>query len=206
MINVKLHGGFFLRFLLLLVLFLAPWPVVQEGYANFFRGGANALFLSSASRGMVRFSPRPSDGKHDTLFIRKNRVSAASAHGVCSSRHLGYKPTAVVVALILATPLPWSRKWRALLWGLVFVHAFVVLRVTILVLEAFSRNDAVALFELGAAGRKALLFVKWVLVTYFPGTFVAPIPIWFLVCFRKSDWERLLHKAADPPERQHRGS
>ena len=189
----RVLGGFFLRFLVVFVLLMAPWPGVSEAYAAFFRAGGNFLFSKFGSDGRVRFLPlaNPDEGR-DTEVVLVNRRAGGEMRVVGGSRLQGYKPTAFVLALILATPVPWSRRWRAVVWGLVLVNAYVGLRVFAFLLAAFSGDSTVALFSPGPVCRAILDFFVWVLVVSFAGWLIVPLPIWALVTFRRSDWPTIL--------------
>lgn len=192
---VRVLGGFFLRFLVVFVLLMAPWPGVSEAYAAFFRSGGNLLFSSFGSEGRVRFLPL-SDGDpgQDTEVVLVNRRTGAQISIAGGSRLQGFKPTAFVLALILATPIPWSRRWRAAVFGLILVNAYVALRVMVFLLAAFSGDSAIALFSPGPICGTILDFLYWVCVASFAGWLVVPLPIWALVSFRRSDWPTILQR------------
>jgi len=143
-------------------LLMIPWPGLERGYAGFFRSGGDALFSHFWIRpqGQVHFLdlfsptlfddldavtpgnlprgvklPEP-EGVKDTLLVLMNRDTPGD-FGVysTSSRPIGYWPTALFISLMLATPLRWHRKLIGLVGGLIVVHAFVALRLTIIVLK-----------------------------------------------------------------------
>jgi len=117
--------GFLARFLLVFVLLAAPWPGLHEGYAAVFCGAGNLLFGRFGSDGRVRFRPKPqADRKSDMELELRNRSNDAEYVIEGSARLQGYKPTAYVVALILASPVRWSRRFRAVLWGLLGVNVY----------------------------------------------------------------------------------
>jgi len=71
-------------------------------------------------------------GKFDTLMLLRNR-SRMGNFGMLrtSARLVGYSPTVLIVALFLATPTTWRRRLIGLLAGLLFVHAYIFVRLAI---------------------------------------------------------------------------
>jgi hypothetical protein len=187
--SLRVIGRFFFRLVLFYVLLMAPWPGLKDAYGGLFRAGGEFVFGSFGSHGRVRFLPRsPSDWTSDTQLIAANRKTGGEAVLHISSRHLGYVPTAFLAALVLATPISWSRRGWALLWGILLVSAFLVFVLTFLVLYAFSFDHSSALFAFSP-------FWRWVVggmvrvVALAPVTWLAvPTFIWVLVVFRRTDW------------------
>ena len=151
-------GFFFLRLLLIYGFFAVPWPGVEAGYAALFRGGGNLVLREFGSRGLVRFQPlQPPQRWWDTEMRLSIRNQAGSKGVRFSSRYGGYMPTAVVVALILSTSLPWARRLWALLWGVLLVNLFVVGRLAVLLLFAFRGDPHGGLYVLSPGVAKALV-------------------------------------------------
>lgn len=213
MLPVKKTAGFFLRLVLFYGLLVAPWPGLREAYARGYRAAGNALFGSFGSDGVVRFEPL-SKGREqmDTeIGIGNLRTRPAPKFAQHSTRLTGYLPTAEVVALILATPIPWSRRWKALLWGLLLANGLVALRVTILLLYGFSGDHPCALYSPGPFWSEVLAGAHSVMVVWVSFTYVAPVFIWIVVTFRRGDlqkwaasWGGGAH-VAEQPEKKARG-
>ena len=198
MIPAKTIAGFFSRFLLIFVLLMAPWPGLNEVYAAFFQAGGNALFAHFGAAGTVHFAPLAENPRHHTHLALRNQRTRVESVFTVDSRLLGYKPTVFVLALVLATPIPWSRRLRALLWGVVLVNAYVALRVGVYLLATFSEGNSLALFAPGPVARSALDHVHWVVVLSFSGSLILPLPVWVLVTFRRREWQAMLHGTASP--------
>ena len=109
------------------------------------------------------------------------------------SYNCAYLPTAAIFALILATPLPWSRRWLAMTLGFVLVHLFIALRVAVVPLYVMYVGGAIQRSE-------AQVRVAGVVLEGFANspvaTFVVPVVIWLLVTFRRSDLEAVLPRSA----------
>ncbi|MGB2987193.1 MAG: hypothetical protein WBE26_15090 [Phycisphaerae bacterium] len=110
-----------------------------------------------------------------------------------NSRQGAYLPTVVLASLILATPVPWSRRGVSLLLGLVLVHFFIVVRLTIVVLSAY-------FFMRGPnTGADASLFWTKVFVAgvKFAATgqglgYIVPTIIWVLVAIPRAHLKQVL--------------
>ncbi|MCH7993318.1 MAG: hypothetical protein IIB57_02630 [Planctomycetes bacterium] len=70
-------------------------------------------------------------GELDTLMLLKNRTMGDFGMLRTSSRLVGYLPTAVIVALFLATPTTWRKRLWGLAIGLVLVHVYIYGRLAI---------------------------------------------------------------------------
>ena len=190
----KSLGGFVIRFLIIYGLLMAPWPGLRRAYAAVFRAGGNLVFGSLGPDVRVRFRPPDrSERAADTEIVLTKREGQALAtrRVPTKARHLGYTPTAILVALTLSTPSLWRRKWRGLLWGLLAVYGFVALRVGLLLMHTLSEDPALRVFTLGPLAEKLLERAIPALVRAPASSYVAPILIWVLVSFRTSDWDML---------------
>ena len=192
MLPARWTRRFVLRLLLLYGLLVVPWPGLQEGYAALFRAGGNQLFRSFGSPGTVDFRTlAPAWKACDTDVVFRN-----PGHGVIlwlrySSRHAGYLPTATLIALVLATPTPWSRQWRALLLGLALVNGFVVVRVALALVRGFRGVD---LFVYGPFGDAVVDIAFQAVFVSSVTSCVVPALIWILVTFRREDFDTVLRK------------
>lgn len=189
MLPLKRVGGFFLRLLLAYGLLLAAWPVLQGAYSASYRSVGNAAFRPSVRQGKVSFLPgSEADKKMDTTVRIENWRTGFANSIPLSSRLMGYMPTAVAISLILATPLPWSRRWKALLYGLILVHGLVLFRVGILILNGYCGTDPAALQTSGPFWGTVLPAASSVIATSPGFAFAAPILVWILATFRRGDF------------------
>lgn len=184
----KRIAGFFLLLLVLYGLLSAPWPGLQQAYAATYRAAGNWVFGSFGPNGRVRFRPL-ADGqqKKDTEIVLYRRGSLTGAKIKHSALMVGYLPTVEVIALILATPIPWFRRCKAFLWGMLAVNAFIFLRLGITLVYWFSSDRPWALFRLSPFWSSALNGSYEVLAQSPMLNFAGPVFIWILVTFRRSD-------------------
>lgn len=180
------------RFALLAVYaiaFVLIWPWVGDGYGRAFRAGTMEMCRTLSTSWDVKLEPIEHATAHsDSELTLTNRSSRTSASGPLSSRYIGYAPTTFLVALILATPLPWRRRLTALFWGLVLTHAWIALSMLLLVVHGYSRGDVVSIFDVSRFTRIALAFMREALVKAPVVKYTVPAVIWILVSFRRSDW------------------
>jgi hypothetical protein len=180
-------------------LLLAPWPGLMDGYRYLFRTGGNLLFQRFGGNASVSFQPLSSADhtKDTTLVLTKHRPYMRGEMDI-KSVYVGYRPTAFLVALVLATPIPWSRRWRALALGLVLVNVFVALRLTLHILDGFSENSPLALFH-PSPFWKGMLKVCLKIVVLTPAVhYIGPAFIWLLVTFRRGDLADVLAGRKQP--------
>ena len=147
----------------------APWfrGVATAFFSNqfWFWSDGRVFFLDNASPSLVSDINRvipgelPEDFKklralkqlkeRDTLLVLLNRsVPTVPGFTRTSSHLMGYAPTAMVVALALATPIAWGRRAWLLLVSALFVHVLILLRLTIVILKnGFAAEKRFALFH-----------------------------------------------------------
>jgi hypothetical protein len=189
-------GGFVLRFAALYLLLLGPWPGWNQGYSDYFRSLCRAdegLFNDPWS---IRFEQlrRTRANPLDTRILLAS-PTATNADGLhpavaldLDSRSIGWVPTALLLALVLSTPMNWSRLVQALLGGLAAVHVFIAFSVRIhIVSQALALPGAEAM-GLSAWQKQALGALDQTLITQIGASFTVPVLIWALVALRVADW------------------
>lgn len=192
--------GFLGRLVVIYGLLVAPWPGVREAYARAAASVGSMVFRDTLEGWTCRFEARSDPtGDIDTDLFMSSRASGALARNG-QSAFLGYfMPTALLIALVLATPLPGSRRVRALILGLLLLHAFFVFKTWIIVLHALNQVDAPAL-GLGYYSRWLVVFLHVVLARTPVGTMLVTCLVWVAATIRRADLEswraRVLGRAA----------
>jgi hypothetical protein len=150
-------------------------------------GDINAVIPGTLPDGFV---PPQQAGVKDTLMILMNRRTPASIGQLrTSSRYVGYSPTVIVIALVVATSLPWRRRGWALLWGWLLIQLFVAFRLTLtLTAVGFAAEKDYALFHPGPFWHGALTRMEGIFSDDPTVTFVVPAFVWFLVALRSRIW------------------
>jgi hypothetical protein len=184
-------------FALVYGLLMALWAVWGASYCRLYRTGATPLLESFHGRAIVRF--QPADNPRDEVRIAfYDRDSADSLGRLVPRQRIvhdvrcgDYIYTAFLVALVVATPISWSRRGRALLWGLLLIHLFMILRLAILI-GYLLNTEPVALLALNWFWSRLLLMGTQVLTVNILPAFVVCILIWTLVALRREDWLALM--------------
>ena len=180
----RLNAKAVIKFLCLFVftygLLMAAWPVVGTVYSNFYRTAGAFLFGSFGRGNVARFS-RSDKMQYDICITAFNRYSSNENGDIQASRFYhnirygDYIHIAFLAALVVATPLPLRRRGQALIWALVLMHAFIALKIAIIIMSLL--NIAVGK-NCGLADRNIEL------TEYIANGFIIAFLIWVLVSFR----------------------
>lgn len=200
MLPHKTIARFLIGVTLICAILLAPWPPVRDAYAHAFRAAGELGIGSWVPSRDVRFLPSTSPHDyHDTAIVLVNRETGETAElPALSSRQWGYVPTVLIIALVLATPIPRRRRAWALIWGVLLVNAFIILRLAVLVVYAFGLGHPARLYVLSSFSTLVLRNLVEVLCDSIVTCAGVPFPIWILVSFRRTDWARWVQADAHP--------
>lgn len=211
MLQRKLIIRFSLLLGLYATVLLFPWPGLERAYGRLFRGAADVLFhrfwfwqdgharfldlrsphlredIDLATPGELPPSfapPAPTEVLDTLVLIMKRSHPSTFGELRISSRAMGYWPTAWLAALILAKPMPWSKRGRALLWGLLLIHLFIAFRLSIKLLAGgFAAAKVYTLFHPGGFWQDVLRRLEEVVVENPTVSFAVPTIVWFIVAF-----------------------
>ena len=182
---------------LVYALLMGLWLIWGAVYLKLYSASANLLFGSVGSRAVVYFSPSPDTGDEVKItFYDRQRVDRRGrpiplmriAHDV----HYGvYIYVAFMIALIVATPVPRRRRAWALLWGLLAIHAFMAIRLALLIVQLLSSKQ-IGLLELTRFWQYLLVLGAQVFVINILPSFVVVIVLWVLLSFRRKDWPGIM--------------
>jgi hypothetical protein len=196
-------ASFFVRLVVVYALLAAPWPGLARAYATVYSAAATAL-VGDFGRGEARFRPA-ADGNaaHDVeIGLRRQGDERDAAWAPHNARVLGYLPSAELAALVLASPVPWRRRLRALAMGMAVLHAFLGLRLGIMLAAWFSQDSPWQTLDPGDATAAFLARANEALVVSATPSFLAPIVVWIPVTFRREDLTAFVRRfgAADQHE------
>ncbi len=194
---LKPVAAFFLKVVVIYALLMIPWPGVMGAYGYVFRACGNTVFRTFGSTGRVHFAPiipvpAGKDAKDTTVTLENIKPPGVRGTMDMNSRLMGYLPAAFAAALILATPVPWSRRLWALLWGILLMSGFAGFELTLRLVDAFSDKNPLAVVTLGPVAKGALLILLKVIALSPVTAYIAPVFVWILVTFRRTDWTTLL--------------
>lgn len=189
---------FFLAVCLYYALFVALWGVVGGGYAHVFRVSVGTVFRHCFSGGRVGFQPYDKTSvMWDTQLVLVNKRQGLEGTQPFGTRYIGYASTGMLLSLILATPVPWRRRWQSVALGLVLVHLWIALAVFLMILDGFSSDNLLALYDFSTPLKTALSFVTFVATKSTVVRYSIPTVIWVAVTFQKEDLRMFREPVAD---------
>lgn len=185
--------GFLCRFALIYGLLILPWPGWNELYGDYFRALGQMAFSRDGEKRIVLFEPHELQHGFSSLNTRMtlgNRdLTDSSGNGRAvmidlDTRSIGWVPTALTVALILATPVPWRRRGWALLWGLLLIHGFILFSLQTWI---WNESPGLSLTTLSPFWKEIVDDLEYTLVTQLGASFSVPVLIWIVVTYRRED-------------------
>jgi len=200
----------FLAVVAIFTLLMVRQTGLPGAYASFHRWTTTPLLswvLPGIDVRLIPFVPKETvysaEQMHDSEVVLVNRrafVRGGNPQGTqaYSSLWMGYVATALFLALMLPTPIPWKRRRRALLVGFLLVQAFVLLRMIMLCIDILSRPTPLALFHPGEAMLDVVTYCSEMATKEPFPSYVIPLIVWALVSFRSGDLNRL--RAGGEPE------
>ena len=201
---------FFCWFILVYALLIFPWPGSRDLYGSYLRSVAKVVLAENNSRRILRFEEVPLSKRNHTLDTRitvanREQLDAnGSGRAVMldlDSHGVGWVPTALLTALIVATPVSWSRRAWALLWGLLAVHAVILFSFQVYIWNQSDTASGLDLIAFTPFLKTIVSGLEETLITQLGASFVLPTLIWILATFRGADlraFSVMNHQETDP--------
>lgn len=164
-----------------------PWPGVQRAYTAAY-GVVGTYLFANVGQGLT-VEVRPLEelvGRMDTEVVIRS-LNPPGHLGAPHNARSGYVAMVELVALVLATPIAWSRRLKALVLGVILVNLYVAFRLGVVVFEGLLACPVWTVVELGSTGMKIVQVAVEVIAKSPTLSFVVPALIWMLVTFRRSD-------------------
>lgn len=169
------------------------WPITGQAYCSAFRAIGTLVYGSNDRSKEIAFESFPQGyHSHYTRVVIVNPAmmkpdgSGPVRNLDLDTRAFGWMPLALLLALILATPLPWERRRWALLWGFICQQGFVILALGYCI---WNESSEIGMVSLSAASKEAAMAVRSMLAGQL--MMAVPILIWILVTFRKGDFQKI---------------
>jgi len=192
----RLLRRFLCWFVPLYALLIFPWPGSRDLYGAYLRSIAQRVFTENSDGRIVHFETVPTARRNRTLDTRitvANRTqldASGSGRAVMldfDSRGVGWVPTALLIALVVSTPVPWRRRASALVAGLIAVHAVILFSLQIYIWNQTDAASGLNLVELSPFWKTVVSGLEETLITQLGASFALPVLIWMLVTFRSED-------------------
>jgi hypothetical protein len=180
-------------------LLLLPWPGGRTAYVRWFCGLGNVVYAREHSRLLVLFEPEPANSGRpfDARLTVANRAQVlpdgklrARVIGL-DALHIGWVPTALLAALVVATPLPWRRRWWALFAGMATIHVFLLGVMAVTLLNNADGASGLDVFALTPFWKTIVDGMEETFVTQMGPGFVVAALIWISLLLRREDWSLL---------------
>jgi hypothetical protein len=182
-------------FVALYGLLLLPQLKINRLYAEYFCSVGNFVFEDFPRGGFVNLKTQTEKGGNDiALFLsRADWMEGTKIKGVTTNKasdRIGYLITAFFVALTLVTPVSWKRKSIALVLGFLIVTAFVMLKMYIIILNAYTLVDWFGLYQEPAEkARIQFWYEHFAAPASYGYSFV--VVVWLALVVRKKEWKLL---------------
>ncbi len=199
--------GFGLRFLAYYCLLVAPWPGWNSVYGAWVRVLGRAAYTHDRGRWHAEFEPlaRTPERPLDTRIALIDREAPTidgrfpAAFLDIDTRGIGWVPTALFAALALAMPLPYRRRGRALLLGLVAMHAWLLVEIGVHLADHADAIPGEGPDGLSRLLKATLDGLDETLIVQLGASFVAPVVLWAMIMLNSRDLRTLSHETSPRP-------
>ena len=178
-----------LHFVCIYTLLIVPWPGWNQAYSALFRGIASQIYGGDSGQRNLSFEPLQTlEHRYYTRIVIVNQSLMSPRGGGpiwnldLDTIEVGWRPTALLIALTVATPTSIRRRFRALFFGLLVEQVFIFWSlgyfiwiesagVSLVILTPFWKQAAESFADM-LKGQLA---------------FVMPILVWIVVVFNRND-------------------
>jgi len=193
----------FIRIILIFVVTLAGlilvYPVIREYYLGVLLGTGNHLMSSPGKDVLIKYLENKESKDLDMVLhignSAKMNEDINSAYWLvtkASTFYIAWIELALMVALILASPVPILRKLIVLVAGILFVHVMVFMKLLIQVYYVVNHNPGLEILMLSPSQLK----LNDVLLDQFVDTvqpsLVLVVIVWILMTFTMKDYKKLM--------------
>ncbi len=199
-------------------------PTLHRAYGYWFRGLGDIAFKRVSGVGSVSFIDLNSDrvfeqlqavtpvtvpdtitlpkleGEKDTLLVLQHRERPGKIGLFRSgSRLMAFIPSALFLALLVATPLPWLRRLAVFGIGFVLLHMFILFRMWLYVAKVgfADTSKQYHIYEFGDFRMDVLRRTSNVLVDDPTFNYIVPVVIWLITVLAISIWKRRQERVAE---------
>ena len=193
---------FVCKFILFYFILAMPWPGLHTAYGHYFRALGRRFFEDTDTR-ELSFETVGGTERHsnNTRIVIVNR-SLMHQDGSGPVRNLDldewgfWLESALLLALIGATPISWKRRAWAIFYGLMMIYVFLI---CFLGLCIWNESAEIGLVTLTPFWKSFFNGVKEMGISQL--SLAIPVLIWILVTFRRGDlfWKPVAKRAMQKP-------
>jgi hypothetical protein len=183
---------FLLRFALVYVLLLLPWPGFHAAFNAYFRAFGGMIFAGQTEHSEITFeTAKDSHCPNQTRVVIVNNAlmnydGSGPVRNLDFDAHaIGWRPIALLAALIYATPISWGRRTRAFAFGAIGIHAFLIFFLAVGIWSEANELPLAFFVPVTPFWKAVATGVRTVVVAQI-GLFI-PVLVWILVTFRRAE-------------------
>jgi len=192
MFRTKTIVLFFVKTVVIYLVLSAPFSFYDETYGSLFRKSSEVIFKRFDQNGFLKLLP--TDAPHaSSLYVGNYTQIAQDGQAHCAiyklnTRHFGYLPTILLIALILGSPVNWKRKLTSLIIGFFLISALILFKEWIYIQQICIEKPWLMLYNFSET-RKTF-------IEHFFNSYVSPtapsllftIILWILLIFKRKDF------------------
>lgn len=193
----------FIRIILIFVITLAGlilvYPAVRTMYLGFLVSTGNRFMSTPGKDALVKFKENKENKDMDVVLyignsakMKKDIKSAYFLVTKASTFYIAWIGLALMIALILASPVPILRKLIVLVAGILFVHVIVYLKLLIQVYYVCNHNPGLEILVLSPAQLKINDLLLDQFVDTVQPSLILVIITWILITFTMNDYKKLM--------------
>ena len=177
-------------FAVIFIVLMLPWLGLAKCYKAVFRTVGTWCFTREEGQREVTFVDSPDKSVRPTsarIEIANRALLKPDGSGPIRNLdfdvRLGWDPTALLIALVLASPLPWKRRLTALCWGIFWVQ---VAAMVFLAVAIWNESSEIGLVTMSPFWKSIASEWQYNFISLF--LLAAPVGIWLVVTFRAGDF------------------
>jgi hypothetical protein len=193
----------FIRIILIFLLSLAGlilvYPLIRETYVSFLVGSGNRFMSAPGKNTLVKFKENKESKDLDVILYIGNTVrmkedikKAYYLVTKISTFYIAWIELALMISLILASPVPIIRKLIVLIAGFLLVHIIVYMKLLIQVYYVCNHNPGLDILVLSPAKLKWIDLLLDQFVDTVQPSLILVVILWMLITFRMNDYRKLM--------------
>lgn len=181
------------KFLALYLLLAIPWPFITQSYRDLGKNVGQALFNSQNSSREISFDmgknpQRPFDAR---ITIVNPAILQPDGSGPVrnldfDTRGVCWSPFALLIALVVASPVSWKRRWQALAISLPLLF---ILNLGLLNFCIWDESSEINLVTLTPFWKEVASTLRLLIPACF--SLAAPLTFWLVSTLRQQDFVHL---------------